>query len=58
MRWSILDCKSSANVTMCSEAVSALQVTYPELTQGDYKVWKECLTKYILPACAEEEQES
>ena len=54
MRWSIIDLKSKTFMNTCVMEVELLQSAYPEFKEGDYKVWKDCLRKYLIPAGRED----
>ena len=54
MRWSIIDVKSQTFMDKCVVEVELSQSAYPELKEGDYKVWEECLQKYLIPAGRED----
>ena len=47
LRWSLLDHASHADVVACASRVQDISVAFPEV---DYKDWKECITKYLVPA--------
>ena len=50
MRWSLMNVRSKKAMNKCVVEVELLQSAYPELKEGDYKVWKECLQKFFIPA--------
>ena len=48
-RWSYLDGTLDA-VTECIKRLEAIQEAMPELQEGDYETWRDCLNKYVLPS--------
>ena len=47
LRWSVLDHASHADIMACECHVKDISVAFPEV---DYKDWKECIGKYLIPA--------
>ena len=49
IRWSTLDTKNPEEVKFAQTNVNSILSTYPELQTEDYKVWADCLTKFLVP---------
>ena len=47
LRWSVLDHSSHADTVACDRHVQDISNAFPEV---DYRDWRECIAKYLVPA--------
>eukprot|EP00974_Lingulodinium_polyedra_P100213 9707453-Lingulodinium_polyedra.AAC.1 len=52
LRWGVLSPSSRAACQKALEMVQATIATYPDLRDGEYFRWQQCLERYLMPASA------
>jgi hypothetical protein len=49
MRWSYLDSSSVTDCEFTQNMLIDIMKAYPDMAEGDYINWAECLRKFVLP---------